>query len=92
VPALPNVQTSPESGFPKFLASSWYGFLAPKGTPEGVIKILNSNINKILKMPEVQTTLVKAGMTVTTSSPEAFAARIKEDYELWGDVFRKQKK
>jgi tripartite-type tricarboxylate transporter receptor subunit TctC len=92
VPALPNVQTSPESGFPKFLASSWYGFLAPKGTPEGVIKILNSNINKILEMPEVQTTLLKAGMTVTTSSPEAFAARIKEDYELWGDVFRKQKK
>ena len=86
------MKTSPESGFSKFLASSWYGILAPKGTPENVVKMLNSNLNQILEMSEVQATLLKAGMTVTTSSPEAFAARIKEDYELWGEVFRKQKK
>jgi tripartite-type tricarboxylate transporter receptor subunit TctC len=92
VPALPKVNTSSESGFPKFLASSWYGFLAPKGTPDNVVKILNSQINFVLEMPEVQATLLKAGMTVTTSSPEAFAARIKADYEVWGEVFRNQKK
>ena len=92
VPALPKVNTSSESGFPKFLASSWYGFLAPKGTPDNVVKILNSQINYVLEMPEVQATLLKAGMTVTTSSPEAFAARIKADYEVWGEVFRRQKK
>jgi tripartite-type tricarboxylate transporter receptor subunit TctC len=92
VPALPQVKTSSESGFPKFLASSWYGFLAPKGTPDNVVKILNSQINFVLGMPEVQATLLKAGMTVTTSSPEAFAARIKADYDVWGEVFRRQKK
>jgi len=92
VPALPKVKTSSESGFPKFLASSWYGILAPKGTPDYVVKILNSQINFVLEMPEVQATLLKAGMAVTTSSPEAFASRIKADYEVWGEVFRRQKK
>ncbi len=92
VPALPQVKTSSESGFSKFLASSWYGFLAPKGTPDNVVKILNSQINFVLEMPEVRATLLKAGMNVTTSSPEAFAARIKADYEVWGEVFRNQKK
>jgi len=92
VPALPNIKTSTESGFPNFLASSWYGILAPKGTPDAVVKILNHHINQILDMPDVQATLLKAGMSVAKGSPEEFAVRIKQDYERWGDVVRRQQK
>jgi len=91
VPALPNIKTSAESGYPDFLADSWYGVLAPKGTPKEIVDKLNKQINLILEMPDVQKTLATAGMTVAKGTPEEFGAIMRADHKRWGDVIARQK-
>jgi tripartite-type tricarboxylate transporter receptor subunit TctC len=91
VTTLPNVPTSPESGYPDFLADSWYGILAPKGTPKEIIEKLNNQINLILDMPDVQKALTTAGMTVAKGTPEEYGAIMRADHKRWGDVIARQK-
>lgn len=91
VAALPDINTSAESGYPEFLADSWYGVLAPKGTPKDIVNKLNQQINKILDMPDVQKTLAIAGMSVATGTPEEFGAIMRADHQRWGDVIARQK-
>lgn len=91
VPALPNIKTSAESGYPDFLADSWYGVLAPKGTPKEIVDKLNKQINLILDMPDVQKSLATAGMTVAKGTPEEFGAIMRADHNRWGDVIARQK-
>ncbi|MDO9023089.1 tripartite tricarboxylate transporter substrate binding protein [Zwartia sp.] len=91
VPALPNIKTSAESGYPDFLADSWYGVLAPKGTPKEIVDKLNKQINLILDMPDVQKSLATAGMTVAKGTPEEFGAIMRADHKRWGDVIARQK-
>ena len=60
-PALPDVPTVAESGFPGFDASSWFGILAPAGTPAPIVARLNAEVNKWLQSPEAQATAPHAG-------------------------------
>lgn len=91
VAALPNIKTSAESGYPDFLADSWYGVLAPKGTPKEIVDKLNAQINLILDMPDVQKALATAGMTVAKGTPEEYGAIMRADHKRWGDVIARQK-
>jgi tripartite-type tricarboxylate transporter receptor subunit TctC len=71
-PALPNVPTFDEVGLPGIYASSWYGLMAPAGTPRAVIDKLNAEANLVLKSPEIQKRMADFGAEVGGGTPEDF--------------------
>jgi tripartite-type tricarboxylate transporter receptor subunit TctC len=71
-PALPNVPTFDEVGLAGIYASSWYGLMAPAGTPRPVIDKLNAEANAVLKSPEFQKRMVDFGAEVGGGTPEEF--------------------
>lgn len=87
-PELPGVPTVSESGFKGFEASSWFGFVAPKGTPDAIVMQLNSEINKALKAPDVRAKLMGEGGEVLGGTPEQFAALLKTDLVRWARIVR----
>jgi len=89
VAALPEVPTVAEAGLPKFEVTTWYGVLAPAGTPRPIINRLNAELVKIMHSPELKERLAASGTEPRTSTPEEFAAYIKEEIVKWGDVVRK---
>ncbi len=88
VAILPDVPTVQEQGVPGFESSTWFGFWAPAGTPRPVIERLWGEIQKIMKMPDVQDKFAPAGYIPTAISPEDTAARVKADREKWTRVAR----
>jgi tripartite-type tricarboxylate transporter receptor subunit TctC len=84
----PNVPTISESGLPGFEAHSWYGFVVPAKTPQAIVARLNREIVQILERAEVSETLLKLGLETWTSTPEAFGAYIKSEYDKWGKIIR----
>jgi tripartite-type tricarboxylate transporter receptor subunit TctC len=85
--SLPDVPTIAET-LPGYEAVSWGGVMAPAGTPPEVIKRLNTEINRILKMPEVSEKLESLGAIIVGSTPEEFGAYVKSEIEKWGKVAR----
>lgn len=85
-PALPDTPTFDESGVPGFLSGSWYGILAPAGTPDSIVTLLNEEINRILEDPEVQERLAEEGAQPVPGSPSDFGNRIEAEAAQWRDV------
>jgi tripartite-type tricarboxylate transporter receptor subunit TctC len=77
--SLPDVPTMAEAGLPDFEITSWFGLLAPAGTPAAIIARLNAETVKVLGRAEVKATLAAQGLEVAPSSPEQFAAHIKSE-------------
>lgn len=88
VPALPDVPTVQEQGVADFESSTWFGFWAPAGTPKPVVDRLWGEIQKVMKMPDVQERFAPAGYIPTAISPEDTAARVRADREKWARVAR----
>ena len=84
--AMPELPTIAESGLPGYDASTWGGILAPAGTPKDVVNKLNSSINAALKMDDVRSRLMGAGIEIQGGTPEQFAYVIKNEVEKWGRV------
>ena len=84
--SLPDVPTVIESGFPNFEAGSWFGFFAPKGTPEAVITTINKAVNESL--PSLEAQLVREGADPVGGSPAQFAQFIQKEFEKWRVVVR----
>jgi tripartite-type tricarboxylate transporter receptor subunit TctC len=76
---LPDVPTMAEAGLPGFVITSWFGLLAPAGTPAAIIGRLNAETVKVLGRAEVKATLAAQGLEVASSTPEQFAAHIKSE-------------
>jgi tripartite-type tricarboxylate transporter receptor subunit TctC len=76
---LPDVPTMAEAGLPDFEITSWFGLLAPAGTPTAIIGRLNAETVKVLGRADVKATLAAQGLEVAPSSPEQFAAHIKSE-------------
>ena len=85
---LPQVPTINESGYKGFDAVTWFGLLAPAGTPREVIAKLNAEFNKALKLPELSKRLSDEGADPAGSTPEQFAALIRDDIPRWGKVVK----
>jgi tripartite-type tricarboxylate transporter receptor subunit TctC len=85
---LPNVPTINESGFKGFDAVTWFGLLAPAGTPKDVIAKLSTEFNKALAIPELRKSLGDQGADPAGGTPEQFAKLIKDEAVRWGDVVR----
>jgi tripartite-type tricarboxylate transporter receptor subunit TctC len=87
-PALPDVATIAESGFPKFEATAWYGVHAPAKTPKPVVNRLNAEFVKALKMPDVKERLNALGFELVGSTPEHYASYIKSEIKKWEKVVK----
>ena len=87
--ALPEVPTVAEAGLADFDVTTWYGVLAPAGTPRNVITRLNTELIKVMHAPELKEKLAATGTDPLTSTPDEFAAYIKREIAKWGDVIRK---
>ena len=85
---LPDVPTLDESGVPGYEAGSWYGILAPAGTPQAIVAKLHEAIVRALAQPEVRERLVSEGAEVIGSTPEAFAAHITAELARMGKLIR----
>ncbi len=86
VPGAPDVPTLAESGYPGLEVLSWYGILAPAGTPPDVVRKLNGEINRILLLPDVRERLTALGTEPTGGTPEQFAQVIRADTARWAKV------
>ncbi|MGO1768058.1 MFS transporter [Advenella sp. S44] len=87
--AFPDVPTLQESGYPQFNVSSWFGLVAPKGTPKPIIDKINATVEKILAKPEVIEQLASLGATAEKNTPEEFSKFVADETHTWGEVIRK---
>jgi tripartite-type tricarboxylate transporter receptor subunit TctC len=88
VAVIPELPTLAESGFPGFEAVSWFGLLAPAGTPAPIIAKLHGDIAKIAAQADMQERLAQLGLAAAVNSPDEFAAVIKADIAKWAKVIK----
>jgi tripartite-type tricarboxylate transporter receptor subunit TctC len=86
--ALPDVPTAAEAGLPGFEVTTWYGVLAPAGTPRGVVSRLNAEIVRVVQSPEMKERLATMATEPMTSTPEEFADLIRQEIVKWAQVVR----
>jgi tripartite-type tricarboxylate transporter receptor subunit TctC len=87
-PAVPDVPTIAESGVPGYSATSWFGLLAPTGTPAPVMAKLHGSILKALADPEVKKKLAEQGAEPHGEKPEQFAEFIRSETAKWGQTVK----
>jgi len=87
-PSLPDVPTLAEAGLPEYHYDSWFGFMAPAGTPAPILKKINADIAEILKLPDVQTRWQTIGAVAVTDTPAEFNAVIRADTERYGKLLK----
>jgi tripartite-type tricarboxylate transporter receptor subunit TctC len=88
IPQLPDVPTMQEAGVPGYAASVWLALLAPAGTPPEIVTKLNSEINKLMKDPEVRKALGNAGVEPDPSTPQAMSEYMVQEMARWGKVVK----
>jgi len=91
LPSLKDVPTLAEEGYPQLNQPAWYGLLAPKGTPDAIVKRLRDAAVVALKDPKVIEALEKQGAAPSGNTPEEFGKEIKEQYDWARDVVAKGK-
>jgi tripartite-type tricarboxylate transporter receptor subunit TctC len=82
-PALPDVPTIAENGYPGFESGSWIGMLAPTGTPAAIIEKVAVDLQEILGRPDVKQTLISQGATPLSLMPLEFKTRIDSDRQRY---------
>jgi tripartite-type tricarboxylate transporter receptor subunit TctC len=88
VAAFPDLPTVAEGGFPGYEVSSWYGVLAPAGTPDDIVNRLNREIVRALQLPAIREKIIAMGAEPIGNSPEQFANEIKSLVRQWAPIAR----
>ena len=88
VPALKDVETTAEAGFPEILTENWYGMVAPGATPKAIIAKLNRVAVEAMRSPEVRDKLASQGAILVGDTPEEFAAYLKGEIAKWAGVVK----
>jgi len=86
--AAPEVPTFEEAGLPGYEAIGWFGAVAPGGVPAEIISRLNLEIKAALSAPDVRDKALSAGAEPFPTTPQEFAAYIREETKKWGEVVR----
>ena len=86
IPQLPNVPTFFELGLKDYQAVTWFGMVAPTGTPPEVINKLNAEINRLILTPEVKQRMIDAGAFPMGGTPAKMTAAIKAELTKWAKV------
>jgi tripartite-type tricarboxylate transporter receptor subunit TctC len=87
-PTVPNVPTVAESGYPGFEALVWFGFFAPAGTPQDVIRRIQEETARALTAPKMRELLASQGLVVVASTPADFARRVGGEIAKWRKVIQ----
>lgn len=83
-----DIPTAAEAGLPGFEINTWFGVVAPHGTPEPIIALLNREIHAMLDDPAVQSRLVAGGLEPLKESPQEFGARMRRDHERFAPIIK----
>jgi tripartite-type tricarboxylate transporter receptor subunit TctC len=89
--ALPQVPTAVEAGLKGYTLDSWFALYAPAGTPADVIQTLNTEIGKVLAMPDTRRRAEEAGTSVEQMSPAQLSEFTRKELDYWGQVIRGSK-
>jgi len=85
---LPDVPTFKEAGLPEFQYDSWFGILAPAGTPKAIIDKASREIAEIVRMPDVKARFEPQGAILVSTSPERFDEILKDDVQRYAPLFK----
>ena len=88
LPSLPDLPTIAESGLRGYETIIWFGFMAPSRTPQAVVASLNSEIVKVLALPDVRQQFAAQTIEVLGGTPEQFATYIREEIAKWAKVIK----
>jgi tripartite-type tricarboxylate transporter receptor subunit TctC len=87
-PSAPDIPTVAETALPGFKAETWFGIVAPAGTPHDILVQLNAAARQAITLPETKQRFAELGMTTGTSSPEELDAYIKSEIAKWSQVIK----
>lgn len=88
---MPELQTMIEGGLPGFVTATWYGLLAPAGTPRDVVNALNAVVVKAVQKEDLRKKLAQLGADPIAESPEYFQKMLAEEIERWSKVVKAAK-
>jgi tripartite-type tricarboxylate transporter receptor subunit TctC len=88
LPALKELPTVSESGLKGYESSQWYGILAPAGTPNDILTLLNTHVVKIMQSPDMKRHMAEAGSLAVGSTREAFAKHLADELAKWAKVIK----
>jgi tripartite-type tricarboxylate transporter receptor subunit TctC len=89
--AMPTVPTIDESALPAYEALQWFGLLAPAGTPEPILELLQTKLAEGFRTPEMKARLAGDGAEPVVSTPAEFGVRIKSEIEKWSALAKAAK-
>lgn len=84
--ALPDVPSTKELGFPELESTTWFAFLAPKGTSPEIVKKVNQTVNTLLTKPAVREKMTNLGYTMMGGTPQQLTDYMKSEIVKWGEV------
>jgi tripartite-type tricarboxylate transporter receptor subunit TctC len=87
-PSAPEIPTVAEAGLPGFEAETWFGIVAPAGTPREIVTRLNDEVRRVLAQPDIKQRFAELGMTIGGSTSEEFDAFVKAEVTKWSKVIR----
>jgi tripartite-type tricarboxylate transporter receptor subunit TctC len=85
---LPDVPTLSEAGIPGYEATIWIGVMAPAGTPQPIVTLLNTEINKVLARADVKDAWEKQGAATMSMKPDEFGVYIQSEIDKWAKVIK----
>ncbi len=88
-PQLPGVPIVKDSGYPDYVVTSWNALSGPAGVPPDIVKKLNSEIQAVLKLPEIKERMAALGMEPMLGTPETMTERMEHDVAKWRAVIDK---
>lgn len=91
LPLLPEVPTITEAGLPAFDANVWLGMMGPANLPRDIVMRLNTEVNRIVKLPEIVKRFNELGVEPAGGTPEAFATLHRNDFLKWQKVVKDAK-
>ena len=89
--SAPQFPTAAEAGLPGYEFATWFGILAPKGTPAPIIAMLVKHIHAMQDDPQVQRSFADGGLEALKETPEQFDARMRRDHERFRDIVKAAK-
>lgn len=86
---LPDVPTIAEAGVPGYEFATWFGMLAPAQTPKDIVARLHGAMAKVVHAPELKSQFERLGYDTVASSPEAFGAHLRAEYDKFGGIIKR---
>jgi tripartite-type tricarboxylate transporter receptor subunit TctC len=88
IPAIPDLPTIAETGYPGAAMGIWYGLVAPAATPKDILARLHREITRMQTLPDIRERFVQLGTEPTSSTPEVFTTLVRDELAKWSKVIK----